>query len=570
MQNAFRSSGWFYQLAAALVFIACLILVNANVEAGMNDDWSFIFTARDLAATGHLHYNGWSSPLIGFQAYWAALFVKLFGFSFFTARASVWLLALLSIPVLWRLLRSVELNNQHAFLGVLFFLLSPLVLPHVATFMTDLPAFFLFAAALLCALKAWQSENDQAALLWMAAAALCGILSGSIRQIYWLTGVCFLTVLAFTRLRSVRGRACALIGILITVLFGALASYWLSHQPYVPADETLQVLRAISPQDALQALSDAVRAFTGIAVLCIPLTLPLAWLELRRMRIWKQCLILAAAIALPIYLAAPLPWQGNTITSYGVIISGGVSFGDKPAILSGPLMIALAALGLASAVYALSNAIRHLPRGRFLFLTAPFLLLYTAVIVGRSPAQGLFDRYLIPHLFVAIALLLMVQSRQMQRLSPITLTTAAIFLLYALATTHDYFAEARARLKATEEVLRAGNSRIAVISGLEFDSWTQLERTGYVNNERLKYPPHAYRQMDDCNGPDDTQEWWRSMMPDIAARYVVTLTPINGLQASQFPPVEYGRWLPPGRFRVYVEQVEKGSPPLTCKPDTGN
>jgi hypothetical protein len=570
VQNAFRSSGWFYQLAAVLIFIASLALVNANVEAGMNDDWSFVATARALSATGHLHYNGWSAPLIGFQAYWAALFLKIFGFSFLAARASVWIMAVLAIPVLWQLLRMADLRPPQAFFGVLFFLLSPLVLPHVTTFMTDLPAFFLFAAALLCALKAWESESDGKALLWMAATVACGILSGSIRQIYWLSGVCFLTVLSFARFRSVRGRACALIGILTTVVFGAAASYWLAHQPYVPVDDTLQVLKKMLLADAAEPLRDAVRDLTGLTVVCLPLTLPLALLELRRIRLWTQCLIVAAAVAIPYFLANPLPWIGNTLTNYGVITSGGISFGDKPVVLSGPLMIALAALSLASAAYSGFNIRRHPPAGRFLVLTAPFLLLYTLVIFGRSPAQGVYDRYSIPYLFVAATLLLVVQSKQSQRLSRVTLAGGAVFLLYALATTHDYFAEARARLEATQQVLRAGNKPTSVLSGLEFNSWAQIEWTGHVNNEKLQFPPNSYHQIDDCSGPDDTLEWWRSLTPDVAAPYVVTLTHINGLQPSGFAPVEYWRWLPLGRYHVYVEQVEKGSPALTCKPDTGS
>ncbi len=567
MQSSVRRD-WFYPLAAALIFAAALLLVNPSVESGMNDDWSFIFTARQLASTGHLRYNGWSSPLIGFQAYWAALFIRIFGFSFFIVRASAWLVALLSIPLLWRVLRMVELTQAHSFAALLLFLLSPLVLPTAAAFMTDMPAFFLFAAALYCALKAWSAAKDSEALLWLAATALCGILSGSIRQIYWLTGICFLAVLAVTRLRSVRGRACALIGILVTLIFGAAASYWLAHQPYVPADDTLQVLRTVSRDDLTDASLNAVREFTGLALLCLPLTLPLAWTQVRRLPVWMQVLLLAAAIFIPYKLADPLPWVGNTLTNYGVIISGGVTFGEKPAILPDRLMLALAALGLASAAYALSHLLRHPPAGRFLALTAPFAILYSFVIVGRSPAQGLYDRYLIPLLFVVSALLLIAHAKQHRGIPTITWMLGAVFILYSLATTHDYFAEARARLKASDEVLQAGIPRTALLSGLEFDSWTQMERTGHVNNEKLKFPPNAYRQMDDCSGPDDTLEWWRSMEPDIAARYVVTLSPLAGLRESEFAPVEYWRWLPLGKYRVYVETLEKGSPPLTCKPDT--
>jgi hypothetical protein len=106
------------------------------------------------------------------------------------------------------------------------------------------------------------------------------------------------------------------------------------------------------------------------------------------------------------------------------------------------------------------------------------------------------------------------------------------------------------------------------MSGFEFDAWTQIERSGYINNKHVKFPANAFHQIDDCNGPDDTLAWWRDMDPDLAARYVVALTPLSGMQPTTFAPVEYWRWLPLGKYRVYVETVDKQTPSLTCKPDT--
>jgi hypothetical protein len=560
-------SGLYYQLAAALIFVTALILINPNVESGMNDDWSFIFTARELATSGHVRYNAWSSPLIGFQAYWAALFFKLFGFSFWIARASVWTMAILSIPVLWRILKYLPLTQSQALFGIVFLLLSPVVLPHVTTFMTDLPAFFLFATALLCALEAWSSDNDKSALLWICALTGCGILSGSVRQIYWVTGICFLTVLSVKRIRSAPGRILIALCTLLTLAFGYAASRWLAHQPYVPVEDSLQQLLQMGWPELLHGgIGEPLRDFIGLSVLCIPLTLPLAWSQFRRTPIWLHFIILAASIALPIRLAQPMPWIGNTITNYGIILSGTVSLGGKPVLLSAFLMLVLAALGIASMAYAVKTLKlpTNIPLRRFLLLTVPFLLLYTVVLCLRSPGFGIFDRYLIPHLFIVTALLLAVNPKQ---LSTVTLATSVVFIMYSLATTHDYFAEARARLEATNEVRSAGHPRTEIISSFEYDAWSQLELTGHVNNEHVLYPPTAYQQTDDCTGPDETQAWWRTLEPAIAARFVITLSPLDGLQPSPFPPVSYNRWLPPGRYQILIQQVDKQSPALTCQFD---
>jgi hypothetical protein len=229
-------------------------------------------------------------------------------------------------------------------------------------------------------------------------------------------------------------------------------------------------------------------------------------------------------------------------------------------------MLVLAMIGIASMTYAVKTLVTpaDIPSKRFLLLTMPFLLLYTFVLCLRSPGFGIFDRYLIPHLFILTALSLATNAKQ---LSKITLTIGLIFMVYGLATTHDYFAEARARLEATNEVRRAGHPRTEIISSFEYDAWTQLELTGHVNNEHVLYPSTAYHQTDDCSGPDETQAWWRTLEPAIAARFVITLSPLNGLQPSNYPPVVYRRWLPPREYQILIQQVDKQNPALTCQFD---
>jgi hypothetical protein len=578
-------SGLLYQLAAGLLFIAVLGLVRSNVESGMNDDWSFIRTVQVLAETGHLQYNGWSAPLIGFQAYWAALFVKLFGFSFLAVRASSWVITLLGIPVLWRLLRRVELSEAQAFFGLLAFLLSPLTLPNLATFMTDMPAFFLFAASLLSAIQAWNSNSERSAMLWTCASTLCGLLSGSVRQIYWLSGITFLIVLAFTRLRSSRGRLLIAGCIAVTIICGIAASRWLAQQPYVPADSTLHAWREDPWQMIVQSsVLEMFRFIVGLAVLSVPLSLPFAVLQARRMGLGIHLLIACCAVAVTYWLAEPLPWLGNTITNYGVLMSGTVSVGDKPEVLSRAVVLLLGSLGIASSAYALlwtmarirTFSLRRLKQGalctglgQFTALSLPFLLAYVVVLAIRAPAFGMYDRYLIPHLFVVIALALGVYARQSNTVSKLSWTAFGIFAIYSIATTHDYFADARAKLNAANSILRAGHARATIIGGFEFDLLTEAERTGHINSGLVQFPKDAYHQTEDCDGEDDVDKWWRSLAPSLKARYVVSLTPIQSLQPSEFSPVAYRRWLPPARSRVYIERVPADQPPLTCAPGSG-
>lgn len=556
-----RISALRYQLFAALLFAAVLFVIRANVESGMNDDWSFIRTARDLAHTGQLRYNGWSAPLIGFQAYWGALFVKLFGFSFTAVRASVWILTLLSIPVFWSVFRMAGGDEKASFFGTLTFLFSPLILPNSATFMTDMPAFLLFAAALLCALKAWSAESKRAAMRWTMALTLFGLLSGSVRQIYWASGVCFLVVLAWKRFRSMRGRSFVTACLLLTLALGAAGSHWLGQQPYVPAGSVLENLHELSWPDILgNSSGDIARDFLGLTVLAIPFSLLLAVQELHRVPFWLQVILVLAASGTTYGLSQPMPWLGNTISSYGIISPHTVIYGEKPQLLSPTIVLLLGTVGITTLVLAISSLVRTFGEHQltaFATLTFPFLVAYTGALAFRATSFGLFDRYMIPLLF----LFSVASISAAPRLNRAAILAAVIFGVYALATTHDYFAEARAKLQAATEIMQAGHPRTSFSGGFEFDAWTQADLTGFVNNDAVDNPPDAYRDTDDCTGTPDVQVFWREETPDVKAQYVLSLTPLNSLKPSNFPPVRYHRWLPPGTKYIYIN---KADPPLTC------
>ena len=84
---------YLHMLACMLALLFCVLATRPFVSMGVNDDWSYIWSARVLADTGHLIYNGWGAMPLGWMAYLGALFIKLFGFSFTVARSSVYCLA---------------------------------------------------------------------------------------------------------------------------------------------------------------------------------------------------------------------------------------------------------------------------------------------------------------------------------------------------------------------------------------------------------------------------------------------------------------------------------------------
>ena len=91
---------------------------------GICDDGPYILMARTLAATGHIVYNGWATPMLGWQLYLAAAFIKLFGYSFTTVRISTVLVAMALAFLLQRTFVRAGITERNATLGTLALRLS--------------------------------------------------------------------------------------------------------------------------------------------------------------------------------------------------------------------------------------------------------------------------------------------------------------------------------------------------------------------------------------------------------------------------------------------------------------
>ena len=75
-------------LLCAFVLLVCALATFPVAEVGLTDDWSYVQSARVLAQTGHIVYNGWATAMLGWQLFLGALFAKLFGPSFTAIRAA--------------------------------------------------------------------------------------------------------------------------------------------------------------------------------------------------------------------------------------------------------------------------------------------------------------------------------------------------------------------------------------------------------------------------------------------------------------------------------------------------
>jgi hypothetical protein len=356
---------------------------------------------------------------------------------------------------------------------------------------------------------------------------------------------------------------------MVTMAFAFAVNHWQSVQPYTASVSPAAAYADQEWADLWNMGSNrVVRFFVGCAILLLPVTGVFVPRWFRVLPRWVPGLVAIAAAGLAYVLAQPLPWVGNLLSPDGVLRSGLVSAGDKPVVLSRLAILLIATTGITGFVCGVAAIWRSHIRMpvelmRLAVLTVPFLALYIALIAARGPVFGLFDRYSLPLTTVAMVMLLLAfQQLDAKRLPPIAWALLGIFALYAVATTHDSFSGARARLAVAEKLRQTGLKRTELLVGFEYDCWTQVDATGYVNNDEMEIPAGAYHDADDCTGADHLQFWWRTLAPSIRANYVVAVSPLPDLEPAIVEKVGYQTWLPYGTHFAYAQRAKTT---LSCK-----
>jgi hypothetical protein len=539
---------------------------------GVSDDWSYIRTVQLLAQTGHIHYNGWATAMIGWQLYLGAACVKLFGFSFTAARLPTLIIALTTAYLMQRTLVRFGISERNAVLGTLTFVLSPLFMMLSATMMTDVPGFFSILACIYACLRALQALRDRDAILWICAAVALNALCGTSRQIAWL-GVLVLVPSTLFLLRS--RRRVLLYGIPATALgytFVFSTLHWFNAQPYAVPERFSLRLQSDSSLTIMIGQYD--RAILTAALLLLPVIAPF----LAELRHWsRRSFLLAAGIASAVgllffsirhadsikLLLSPFvgDWLGLRGSYNGVFLNQ-----QLPPVLIGHALHTL--LGLTTAISLLCLVVtlfssprpelpetppEPLTQRQLLWLLGPFSLVYALLLLDRAQ-QILFDRYTLAPIFV----LLLVTLRFYQRRIRLSLPAASIAMLCLLAgwgiiCTHNLFALDRARVVLDNQVLSTGISPNAVDFGWDQNGWVALQQAPGVNDSRIVNPPNTHIPIRDphlpfCYG----QSTSFGLFPRLAPQFGVAYDPNACAGLAPFAPVSYISWLSMQPVYLYV------------------
>jgi hypothetical protein len=559
----------------ALAVVSSAVLIRPYAETGISDDWSYIKTTQILAQTGHIVYNGWASAMLGWQLYLGALFVKLFGFSFTTARLSTFLVAIVTAWLLQRTLARAGVSQWNATLATLTFVFSPLYLPLAFTFMSDVAGVFSILLCLYMCLRALQADTQAATIAWIGSAALFNAIGGTARQIAWL-GVLVMIPSTLWLLRRrprvlLAGGLCCLVG--IAIVFASM--HWFNQQPYalperlIPESLGLKSFENIAASGLRFALELVCLMLPVLLMFVVPLLKPT-----RRMATLFVAGMLAFALMGGLILLIfshhgldhwVAPFLGPNITVPGLLEANSI-IGARPLILPLGIRVLLtvatvvALVSLFTVVFGNGSRPSSLP-GRAAAVSwrdlgvilVPFSAAYILMLMPRVAAGGAFDRYLLPLMVILLLVLArFYQEKVRPELPLLSAVLIGIAACFTIVATHDMFAMYRGYLAAFQEVRSSGVPATAISGSWENDGWTELETVGYINERRIRNPRGAYVYQPAVVFPAGCAANLLDRIPAVKPIYALSFDPAQCDGQAGFPPVVYRTWLPPHANTIYI------------------
>jgi hypothetical protein len=258
-------------LACSMVVLGAIAVIHPAGEIPLGDEISFASSAHLLARTGHVTYVGEINAMAGWQLYWGAAAIRLFGYSFLVLRWSIAAIAAASAFLLHRIFVRCGVGPALSVAGTLTFCLSSLFLSMATVFYTDVAGVFAVLVCLYACLRALEAESLRRKVMWIALATIGSSVLGSARQYAWLAGLVMVpSVLWLERKNRTVVRAGA--G-LWTIGLGmdCAMQFWFMHQPYTNREGTL--LLGMTPRRVEVMGLEGLGVLMEIGLLLLPVSL---------------------------------------------------------------------------------------------------------------------------------------------------------------------------------------------------------------------------------------------------------------------------------------------------------
>jgi hypothetical protein len=570
---------WWDGLLCGCIILLAIFSTHPVAEMGFSDDFSYIKTAFVYARTGHIVYNGWSAPILGWQIPWGALFIKLFGYSFTAVRWSMLPIAFATLWLFFEILIHFGINRRNAYFGTLAFGLSPLFVPMASSFLTDISCEFVLILCLYLCLRAVYAKTDAAATVWLITAAITDAAGGTVRQIAWLGLIMVLS--AAWLLRRRRGIIPAsVLSCCVSAVFIAVCLHWFSSQPYSVAEPLIP--RAPVHSWVIRFVRTCIEATFCLSLLLFPLLV----LWLRRFKTFSRSvqisILLVACLFQTPYLNNFLsmdrfPWLLDLLGNLGITSNFTFTLGNRPGILTQPILqTALSFSVIVVALTFLINLLQNstlgdksqirsrvaalIPDTRLswhteFWLFVPFATIYCLLVFSRSIDERCYDRYLLSLIPIVLVCLLKLYEQSFPQPLPIaSYALLSIVALFAIAGTHDWYAMNRARIEAASILESAGIPDTQLQLGLDYDGWTQLKYSPAISQTALALLLETDHPLTVENIDHHCILWSWKMTSAIHPEYFVVLMPMPCLAPSRFTPVAYRAWIPPYNRFLYIQQ----------------
>lgn len=549
----------------ALAVLICELISRPYANMGVCDDMSYIQIAKGVATTGHIVYNGPTTPMLGWQLYLGAAFIRLFGFSLTTVRMSTLLVAMVMAFLLQRTMVRANISEWNATIGALALVLSPLYLVLSVTFMTDIQGLFAVVLCLYGCLRSVQASTSRAAIAWLCFAVAGDAICGTSRQIAWL-GVLVMVPSTVWLLRSQRrvliaGTAITTAGYLF--VFGCMQ--WFKRQPYNVPEHVFS--DKFSTAHMLSQL--------GHILLDAPfLLLPLVALFLPGVAKNRRWVLLAGGLVGMCYLfmatypshlrgSFPLdPTGGDWVDIYGAY-GFMILKGNPPILLNRWVQVLFTivsmggVLGLLTYLRSGRNGVKAecvdgLSWKQLCIVVMPFSAVYLLLLVPRAGDFHLTERYLLALLVMAaICMVRYYQDFLEPKLPLVGAFLVAMMALYGIVNTHNTFAVDRGRVILADELKAAGVPDTSVDNGWEYNQGVQLEHGALINDSRMVLPRGMYQPAPPLP-PGTCEVNGHDLTPLIRPEYGISFDPNECYGQAPFAPVHYSRWFAREPGTLYV------------------
>jgi hypothetical protein len=561
-------------LFCALAVLLCELISRPYANMGVCDDWPYILMAQRLASTGQFVYSAWAQPIIGWQLYYGAAFIKLFGLSFTALRISTLLVAMALAFLLQRTLVRAGITEFNATLGTLALVLSPLYLMLSVLYMTDIPGLFAILLCLYGCLRALQASTSRATIAWLCFAVATNAFFGTSRQLAWL-GILVMVPSTLWLFRSQRrvfltGLAANLAG----ALFVFACMQWLKHQPYTIPEHLL-----LKSYPLGLILSQFLHTFLDLPFLLLPIA-ALFFPQIRKSRPAVLALFSVLTVAYILLAIHQSHVHPNALLepTEGDFVNPGGTFpfflqGEPPVFLHKSLRILLTILSLGGLLGLITSllglrttrpdptlsskpAISWKQLG---VLLVPFVLAYMVLLIPAATIANLVDRYTPALLVVALLCLIRFYQERIQPRLPLACVLLVLFVaIYGIAYTHNLFALERARVDLAAELRANGLPDTSVDNGWEYNLGVELQYADHINMSTVEFPANAYTPQPPL--PAGTcAMYWHDRFPHIHPHYGISFDPNACYGPAPFAPVHYTRWLASSPGTLYVVNY---TPPL--------